>query len=151
MDEILAECDDDDDIEMDSDTNDNDTKSARKNNSSRVYLNEDEDSIIDFTSPSANKNITCMFFIIFFHNKYTKKNVENGNSIYFGQHFLNIFSAVKPDNNQTTAQAKLQKRKENEFPTAPDGRLIILENKSEKPAPKRDVNSGMYTWLKFAR
>lgn len=56
MDEILAECDDDDELDDDEEPEKKPVKSKSKKG--KVYLQEDEDSILDFTSSSANRNIT---------------------------------------------------------------------------------------------
>lgn len=60
--EILAECDDDDgddDDEISEGISDDEkNKIKKKKFTQNIYLKEDEDSIIDFTSPTANKNVT---------------------------------------------------------------------------------------------
>lgn len=57
MSEILAECDSDD-VLSEKDSDDEPEMKKHASRKQRVYLKEDEDSIIDFTSPSAHQNIT---------------------------------------------------------------------------------------------
>ncbi|XP_065225448.1 RRP12-like protein [Planococcus citri] len=96
MEEILAECDDDDD-ELDDDSDEpKDKRNKKKSKKHDVYLQEDEDDIVDFTSSSANRKITTI---------HPEEKQKMGDKI---------------------------KKKQTEFKTAPDGRLIIAEEKPEK-------------------
>lgn len=57
IDDILAECDDDDEVDESGDEDSKRNTKTKAKSSNKIYLTEDADSIIDFASTAANKNI----------------------------------------------------------------------------------------------
>lgn len=58
--------------------------------------------------------------------------------------YLLIFMiAIKPEGEMNEINPKLKKKTKVEFPTAPDGRLLILEKKEEKLPSIEEFDSGM--------
>lgn len=119
VEEILADSDSDfDDMETDQ------QKPAKNKRKVNTWIEEDPDSIVDFTDPSALSKITGRFFLAFkFLNSYK---------------FCFIVLATKPG--QTASQPFQEKKKNNKdrgFKTAADGRLIIEANDSDSDTDKK--------------
>lgn len=58
-----------------------------------------------------------------------------------------VFIAVNPERKHDDVNVKTKKKEKTEFKTAPDGRLIIVEEKLEKlPSISEAPDSGMVCW-----
>lgn len=127
----------DSDEEFD-DSDNEETKKPSKRKQKKTWIQDNEDNIIDFVDPTSAKNISCnLFFNYLFFTC-----LNNG----FDWFILQYVSATKPTNLSGIASNK-SKVKDHGFKTAPDGRLIIVDNSDDSEDEQKKKKKNKLSFL----